>query len=80
MNPPSYIAKLIERCAHDGLCTAESIMSRSRASEAVRARHRVWHIIHSSTGMSISGIGRMFGADHTTVMYGIRRHEERLRA
>lgn len=51
----------------------------SRDSLLVVARHHAMWLIRTHTGMSLPGIGRMFGGrDHATVLSGIAHHLERV--
>ena len=49
------------------------VAGESRSREIVAARNEVFFILNRS-GVSLERIGRAFGTDHTTVLYGIRRH------
>lgn len=44
-----------------------------RMKDVVAARYEVFSVLNAS-GLSIERIGKAFGKDHTTVLYGIRRH------
>ena len=44
-----------------------TMVGRDRFSDAVRARHTFWKVLHEEHGFSFSAIGRVFGVDHTTV-------------
>ena len=63
--------------------TVEALRGRSRKSEIVRARQDfMWRARYQP---SVSGavrshlrIGRYLGRHHTTILLGIRRHDERL--
>jgi chromosomal replication initiator protein len=63
--------------AHYNIKTAEMVSSR-RARAVVGPRHVAMYLAKQLTTRSLPEIGRKFGGrDHTTVMYGIRRIEER---
>lgn len=49
------------------------VAGESRSREVVAARNEVFSILNRN-GISLERIGRAFGKDHTTVLYGIRRH------
>lgn len=55
-----------------------SQLETSRGRLSVAARHHSWAVAVWTAGVSYSAVGRMFGVDHTTVMEGVRRHEERV--
>jgi hypothetical protein len=48
------------------------IMSRSRIAPVARARRSVWLHFHRR-GYSSCEIGRIFGRDHSTVLFGIKK-------
>lgn len=62
----------VETVARETGVTAQMILSSRRIKQIVAARWRVWALLHSD-GMSMSCIGRLFGTDHSTVLYGLRR-------
>lgn len=43
-----------------------------RTPHIVRARHRIWAVLHDEMGFAYAGIGRMWDVDHTTVMHALR--------
>lgn len=52
-----------------------------REKKIVRARHEAMSRLRHETDMSLPAIARILNrADHTTVMHGIRKHQERLEA
>lgn len=59
--------------------TFRELISRRRYRELVHARwHAMWEI-KNATPMSSPEIARLLGnLDHTTVLYGIKRHQQRL--
>lgn len=57
----------------------DDLIGPSRAAEIVRARQKAMWLCHRA-GKKKTTIGRFFNRDHTTVLHGIRRHEERLNA
>lgn len=59
--------------------TFRELVSRRRHRGLVRARwHAMWEI-KNNTPLSYPEIGRVLGGlDHTTVLHGVRRHQERL--
>jgi chromosomal replication initiation ATPase DnaA len=58
--------------------TLEYVRSPSRVGDLVRRRQHVMWLLHTG-GMSSPEIGRRLDRDHTTVLHGIKKHEERLK-
>ena len=54
------------------------IFGRGRRSRAVLARQEAFWRAYNETGASLTEIGRFWDRDHTTILHGIRRHEERM--
>lgn len=69
------ILRIREACAEGGI-TYERLMSRDRLPEVIRVRHRLFYEFREM-GMSYPEIGRLFGRDHTTVLYGVKMEKER---
>lgn len=72
------VAKVVERIAREEGVTVDQIRGRSRVRRIARVRHRVWHVVRSSTSFSYPELARMFGVDCSTVIMGCRRHELRI--
>jgi len=72
--------RIAREVAAKHLVSMMDLLSPRRDREVVRARHEAfWRCKHETT-MSLPEIGRRFGGrDHTTVLHGIRKHEERMR-
>lgn len=63
---------------HPGV-SMRHVFGKDRHANIVKARHHIWHQIKQERfDISIAEIGRRFKTDHHTVLYGIRRHEERM--
>lgn len=57
------------------------LLGKSRFVEHIRARHDAMWRLHHEAKMSCAEISRRLGGlHHTTVLHGIRRHQERLDA
>ncbi len=56
------------------------VMSPGRKVPAVLARQAVMWMLRFSRGMSYPQIGALMGRDHSTVFWGIGRHDERIGA
>lgn len=51
---------------------------RLRTPSEVRARHHFVALLRWSTGLSYPEIGGLIDMDHTSILDGVRKHEERL--
>lgn len=59
--------------------TLSELLSPQRGQRVVIARHECFWRCKKETNLSLPQIGRRFGGrDHTTVLHGIRKHEERM--
>lgn len=67
----------MEVCADHRVAFRE-ILSDRRSRYIVLARHEIWWRCKNETMKSFPTIGRFFRRDHTTIMAGVRKHEERL--
>jgi len=78
--PPKWRVIAQEVAAKHGI-SIRDIISHRRDVPTVKARHEAFWRCRKETTYSIPQIGHHFGQrDHTTVLNGIRRHEERMRA
>lgn len=59
--------------------TVNELRGKRRARYLVIARHEAMARCRYETRHSFPEIGRFFGCDHTSVLYGVRHHEERMR-
>lgn len=76
MNPFERMATQI--AAERGL-RAKDVLSRSHERPNAWARQEaMWRL--NLRGNSLPAIGRWAGRDHTTILFGVRRHHERQRA
>lgn len=76
----STIAKRIvaEVCGRIGV-SRETLLSKSRKGNLPFARQEVMWRLHKATSWTLPRIGQyMGGLDHTTILYGIRRHQQRV--
>jgi chromosomal replication initiation ATPase DnaA len=58
--------------------TKEQLLGRQKINRIVEARHRLCWRLYRETTMSMTAVGNYLDRDHTSVLNGIRRHEERL--
>jgi chromosomal replication initiator protein len=76
--PPPLI--LEETAKHFSLSTSD-LMSKSRSRPLTHARHIAMYLTRECTGLSLVKIGEIFGGrDHTTVLHGIKKIEDEMRA
>ena len=69
---------MVEAAAEAFNLTAHDILSRRRGKRVATGRMAVYWLARNATPMSLPEIGRMVGKrDHTTVLHGIARCEER---
>jgi hypothetical protein len=65
---------LVEVAAESGV-SVDELLGRSRQKYVVWARQRAMLRLRKG-GWSLPAIGRVFGRDHTTVLYGVRKMED----
>jgi chromosomal replication initiator protein len=76
--PPALIME--ETAQYFSLSTAD-LTSKSRSRPLTQARHIGMYIVRECTGLSLVKIGEIFGGrDHTTVLHGIKKVEDEMRA
>ena len=70
---------LQETAEHFGL-SREDLVGKSRSRPLTTARHVAMYLARECTGLSLIKIGELFDRDHTTVMHGIKKIEQLMRA
>jgi len=76
--PPQLI---MEETASYFTLTTGDLVSKSRSRPLTTARHIGMYIMRECTGLSLVKIGEIFGGrDHTTVLHGIKKVEDEMRA
>jgi chromosomal replication initiator protein len=76
--PPQLI---MEETATYFTLTTGDLVSKSRSRPLTTARHIAMYIMRECTGLSLVKIGEIFGGrDHTTVLHGIKKIEDEMRA
>lgn len=74
----STVRKFVAEVSKEYAIPANHILGPSRIAEVVEARQEVMRRAHAA-GVSFSRIGRdLGGRDHTTIIHGVRRAEERI--
>lgn len=75
---PHWRRIVLDVCQKHGL-RYQDIISARRPVPLVRARHEAMYRLQQETTMSLPAIGKRLGnRDHTTVMWGIRKHQQRM--
>lgn len=70
--------KIAEEVAEKyGLKSWKQLRSHRRNRPLVIAKQELWWRCREETAYSLPSIGRFFGFDHTTILAGARRHDER---
>lgn len=71
----TWLDVVTESVATEG-ADLDHVLAGARHKSSARARHRAWAVIRSKTSASLHEIAKAFGVDHTTVLDGIRKHEQ----
>ena len=76
---PQRVRFVLERISALHQVPLEALFGRRRTARVLAARRHAWAEIRKlikPDGQNISSvqIGRWFGVDHTTVLYGVRQH------
>jgi len=78
---PQPMHAIIAQVAEKHGLTYREMLARRRARKIAWARQEAMWRCARETTESLPNIGRALGGyDHTTVLYGVRRHEERMSA
>src|ERR1700730_10946094 len=80
MTPRARYRSLVEQVAREYGTTFDAILSMERTDKIVRARQDAMFRLRREEGCSSSLIGRLMQRDHSTVLHGVRAHEERIAA
>jgi hypothetical protein len=57
----------------------ESLMSKTRTQDLVRARNIIHNLLHERYNLNLTDIGRYFEQDHTTVLHSIEMKRDKQR-
>jgi len=72
---------ILEETAAYFAISVEELVSKSRSRPLTHARHIAMYLTRENTGLSLVKIGDMYGGrDHTTVLHGIKKVEDEMRA
>ena len=72
------ISDTIKNVARHYGTTPEDILSERRFKRTIIARQHAMWVLYNHSTLSLPEIGRALNRDHTTVLHGVRRHQERL--
>jgi chromosomal replication initiator protein len=64
---------IIEQAAQTCGLSVEDIVGEKKSRRLVIARHYAMNRVYYETNLSLPEIGRLFGRDHTTIIYGVDR-------
>lgn len=78
MTPRQRTMKDVEAVARIYRIDMVELMGHSRRNTAVKARQAVMWMLRYSKAWSFPAIGRFMNRDHSTVVFGIGRHEIRM--
>lgn len=70
------IDSIVEICAARFNVTVEQMKSKSRKTDAVKARRLAWYFFRHHLFMPVVDCGRVFGKDHATVLTGLKRLDD----
>ena len=76
--PRETARKMVERVAEKHGLGAKALFVRSTRRAIVYPRQQAMYAIRQRLGWSYPRIARLFGMDHTTVIYGVRQYEKRM--
>lgn len=79
-NEPITIEKVVEEVSRTYGVSKEDIFSKRKTQEIVYARQVSMYIVREISQLPYKAIGKMFGKDHSTVLYTIDRVEKKLAA
>lgn len=68
---------VMNRLAKAHAVTVEELLGRSRNPAASHARQAFWAALHATGNWSYARLGRFFGRDHVSIMWGITAHHKR---
>jgi chromosomal replication initiator protein len=72
---------ILEETASYFAISVDELVSKSRSRPLTHARHIAMYLTRENTGLSLVKIGDMYGGrDHTTVLHGIKKVEDEMRA
>lgn len=78
---PGRVATILRAVADEHEVSVSDILGPRRVKHISLARqHAMWALMKETRLSSVAVGRRLGGRDHSTVLHGVRRHEERMRA
>jgi chromosomal replication initiator protein len=74
------VEMILDETANHFHLTRDDLVSKSRSRPLTTARHVAMYLARECTGLSLLKIGEVFERDHTTVMHGINKVQELMKA
>jgi chromosomal replication initiation ATPase DnaA len=72
---PPRVLELVRQVAGERRLPLREVLTTPKRRAQSRARWEVWAMLREETPQpTLPRIARWFGVDHTTVLYGVRRH------
>lgn len=77
ITPYDRVTLVIARVAASYGVTVEEIMGKSRNRPIVWARQEAYYAVKVATGAAYTRVGKIFGRDHSTIMFGVDAYKNR---
>jgi hypothetical protein len=58
--------------------TFVDVAGQARSKKYIACRHEIYYRLRSELGLSLMQVGRMLNRDHTTILHGFRKMEEKI--
>jgi len=75
---PPWKQVILDVCKKHKVSYAD-VLGEGRTHKVVKARQEVYYRLKVERNMSYSAVGKRLGKDHSTIMYGVSKHEELLK-
>lgn len=73
------VAEILRHIAEQYDITPADILGHSHSQESVEPRHEAFAVVYELNRYTLDELGRIFNKTGNAVLYGLRRHYERLR-
>ena len=74
------VAEIIRHVAEQYDVTPADILGHSHSQETVEPRHEAMAVVHELNRYTLAQLGSIFNKTDNAILYGLRRHYERLRS